>query len=97
MADDIAQLVAFGLRHLVTPSRLGEQIQHGFYCGFGRRRQAIFDVFVTLPHDLQIGRQNQRAATDFFGAVDELLHEYTVTHHVKLKPQRATGTRCHVF
>lgn len=46
---------------------------------------------MALAENLQVERQHQRRASGGFGAIDEIIDEVAVLHHVKLEPERFGG------
>ena len=97
MAVDVAELAARRGQHAGYPTRLGGQVDEVGDGRFGRGGEAVLDVLVPLSQDLQIQRDDQRAAAGGLGAVDQAFDEVAVAHHVELKPEALARVLGHVL
>jgi len=97
VAHDIAKLAPWCAQHAQRPAWLGGDVDHVFDGQLGRRGQAVAQVFVALPQNLQVQREHQGAAVGGFGAVDQALDEGAVFHHVELEPKAFASMLGHVF
>ena len=97
MTDDIAKAVPLGARHARSPAPFRGNVDDIGNCGFGRGRKAVFQIFVTLAHDLQIQRQNQGRTPGFARTVQCAGDKIPVFHHIKLEPKRGRGVGGHIF
>lgn len=87
MPYDVAETATFGAKHAETPARLGREVDHVGNGRTWRRGEAVLEVLVALPEDLQVERQHQRRALCRTRTFDEADDEIAVTHHVHLKPE----------
>ena len=97
MTDDIAEGAAFRIQHFHAPFRFGRQIDQIGNGRFRRCRQAVFNVFVALTQNLQIGSQYQSRTFGILRTLNQVLHKLAVAHHIKLKPKRRTGIFSYIF
>lgn len=97
VADDVPERTPGGTQHLQAPARPGGQVEQVAQRGAGRGRQAVLDVFVTLPGQLEVQSDHQGRTTSLACAVDQPPDEIPVSHHIELEPERSAGARRNVF
>ena len=88
MTGEIAEGAALALQHAGHPGRLGGEIDELRQRPFRRHRHAVLDVGMALADHLEIDGQHERAAFRRDRALDQLLDEAAVLHHVELEPER---------
>src|SRR5690606_37247099 len=97
VAGDVAERAALGAHHAKAPARTGCHLPDMLRREFRRGGKAVADILVALAENLEIKRQHQCRAARGLGAVDQVLYEIAILHHVKLEPERLLGDRSNVF
>ena len=97
MADNIAKVAARCAEHLYPPAPFGGEVHQRLERRFGRRGQAVFDILVTLPQNLQIQRDHQRVAFGGPCAFDQAVDVIFVPHRIELKPKGFCCLGCDLF
>ena len=87
MPNDVAKLAICSAQHAQGPAGFGGDVEHVGQRQFGRRRQAILQVFMTLPQYLQIERNDQRRAVGSASAFNQAFNELAIAHDIELKPK----------
>ena len=77
--------------------RAGGHLPDVFRREFRRGGKTVANILVALAENLQIKRQNQGGALGRFGAIDQIVDEVTVAHHIELEPERLGCCRCDIL
>ena len=97
MPDDIAKAAPLGTQHAHHPARLGHHVENVRQGQLGWRGQAVDQVFVALPQNLQIQGQHQCIHPGSLGTLDQLLDKTAVAHYIQLEPERLADMLGDVF
>lgn len=91
MADDVAEGAPPCARHAPGPAQPRREIGHVAQRQPGRRGQAVVQILVPLPEDLQIQRQHQRRTARRLGPGDDLVDKALILHDIELEPEGLLG------